>query len=63
MVNLYNNGMLIKLSDQDPKVCYKSGNIIFAISDKGTLTEVYLINLTKTDVNHDKNELYLGVDP
>ena len=63
MVNLYNNGMLIKLSDEEPKFHYKSGNIIFAISDKCTLTEVYLINLVKTDVNHAKNELYLGVDP
>ena len=63
MVNLYNNGMLIKLSDEEPKFHYKSGNIIFAISDNGKLTKVYIINLTKTDVNHAKNELYLGIEP
>lgn len=63
MVNLCNNGMLIKLSDQKPKFCYKSGNIIFAITDNGKLTAVYLINLTKTNVNHIKNELYLGIEP
>lgn len=62
MVNLYSNGMLIKLFDQEPKFFYKSGNIIFAISGDGTLTEVYLINLTKTDVNHIKNELYLSIE-
>lgn len=61
MVNIYNNGIRIKLSDQKTKVCYKSGNIIFAINNNGELTEVYLINLTKTDVNHAKNELYLGM--
>ena len=63
MVNLYNNGMLIKLSDEEPKFHYKSGNIIFAISDNGKLTEVYIINLAKTDVNHAKKELYLGIEP
>ena len=55
--------MLIKLSDEEPKFYYKSGNIIFAISDNGKLTKVYIINLTKTDVNHAKNELYLGIEP
>lgn len=63
MVNLYNNGILIKLSKEKPKVCYKSGDIIFAISNNNKLTEVYLINLSKADVNHAKNELYLGSKP
>lgn len=61
-VNLYNDGMAVKLSSQSPRFCYKSGNLVFAIGDNDELTEVYLINLTETEVNHVKNELYLGLD-
>ena len=61
-VNLYNNGMAIKLSSQMPGLCYKSGNLVFAVGENDVLTEVYLINLTETEVNHVKNELYLGTE-
>lgn len=45
-----------------PGLCYKSGNLVFAVGENDVLTEVYLINLTETEVNHVKNELYLGTE-
>ncbi len=62
MANLYNNGLLIKLSAQETKVNYKSGNLIFAIGNNNKLTEVYLINLIEKEVKHIKKELYLGME-
>mgnify|MGYP006873132952 CR=1 FL=1 len=61
MVNIYSNGMIIKLFDQEQKACYKSGSLIFAIGDNDELIELYVINLSETEVNHVKNELLLGI--
>ena len=61
MVNIYNDGMLIKLSSQKTNVYCKSGNLIFAIGDNSELTDVYVINLSIADVNHAKNELCMEI--
>ena len=61
MVNVYSDGVLIKLSEENPSVYYRTGNLILALTENNELTDVYLVNLSKAESDHVKNELNLAV--
>lgn len=60
MVSIYSDGMIIKLSDDNPSYYYRTGNLILALTENNELTDVYLVNLSKAELTHVKNELNLA---
>ena len=57
IVSIYNDGAVIKISDITATKYIKTGNLIFAFSNGEELVQVYLVNLSSSDIMHIKDEL------
>ena len=56
---VYTDGLQIRLSDAVTSRYYKTGQLIFAISEDGELTNLYLTDLTEEELSHIRTELSL----
>ena len=54
---VYKNGMRIVLSDVAADKYIKSGNLVFALTDKNEVVSVSLIDLSEQEISHIKSEL------
>jgi len=57
LVSVYNDGLIINMSQSLPKLFYKCGNIIFAFSAHDELSAIYIVDLKQEELNHVRNEL------
>lgn len=56
---VYTDGLQILLSNAPASYFYKTGQLIFAISEEGEVISVYLTDLAEEELSHLRNELSL----
>lgn len=57
LLQVYNNGMQIKLSDSPVNKNIKSGHLIFSLSENDELVSVIISDLSEVELSHIKREL------
>ena len=57
LLQVYNNGVRVKLSDSPVNMNIKSGNLIFSLSGDKELISVIISDLTENELSHIRKEL------
>lgn len=59
-VSVYSDGVHISLSNTTSDITYSSGHLVLRIDNNECISDVYIIGLTKSDIDFIQNELRLG---
>lgn len=59
-VTVYRDSIEISISNEMAAKYFKSGQVIFGISSKGSLVSVLVTNMSDTEVEHAKNEFAIA---
>lgn len=59
LLSVYSDGLRINISTAPVENSFRSGNLVFSISNEGELVDVYVCNLSEQAITHVTRELSL----